>query len=109
MLVTKEEIEIPRTAAEIRRWAEEKIEILGNTKEGKHAVRFREGHAKELTEETLPLGIFCEHYFKSSRCVIIQQHIGNQNYDATIKDKRIFKSPLKFLEITQAHEEEDAH
>jgi len=109
MLLTKEEIETPRTAAKIRCWAEQKIEYLGNTKEGKHAIRFREGYAKELTEETLPLGIFCENYFKSSRYVVIQQHVGNQNYDATIKDKRLKKSPIKYLEITQAHEGEDAH
>ena len=107
--ITKEELETPRVASEVRLWVEAKLEEIGSTKEGKHAVRFREEHTKELTEEALPLGIFCDHYFKGSELVTIQHLIGNQNYDATIDDKRPDKTILEYLEITQAHEGEDAH
>ena len=107
--VTKEELEEPRKASEIRLWVDEKIEQIGSTAKGKHAVRFRKGLCKELTEEALPLGIFSEKYFNNSNEVIITHNIGDQNYDATIEDKRDNKATIKFLEITQAHEGEDAH
>lgn len=86
-----------------------KLEELVSTPEGKHAVRFRTALAKELVEESLPLAIFADKYYKRSRCVIISHKLGNQNFDATVRDKRIVKSPLEYLEVTQAHEGEDAH
>jgi len=107
--ITKEELEMPRKASEIRRWVNAKIEGIGATTEGKRAVRFREGLTKELVEEALPLGIFSERYFNSSDQVTVQHIIGNQSYDATIDDQRKAKTTLKYLEITQAHEGEDAH
>ena len=107
--ITKEELEIPRSAAEVRPWVDAILEEISKTEEGRQAVRFREGYLKELTEEALPLGIFCEHYFNSSHCVTLNHLTGNQNYDVKITDKRLKQSPLKYLEITQAHEGEDAH
>jgi hypothetical protein len=108
--ITKEEIETPRTAGQIRSWAEGKIKGIRKTTKGHDAVLFREGLIKVLSEEVLPLGIFCEHYFNSSSQVTIQHDVGNQNYDAKIKeDKRLIKSPLKYIEITQAHEGEAAY
>ncbi len=107
--ITKEELELPRKASKIREWVNNKIEEIGSTDKGKHAVRFREGLCKELIEEALPLGIFCEQYFNNSDKVTIAHHIGSQNYDATIEDLRENKTELKYLEITQAHEGEDAH
>ncbi len=107
--ITKKELEVPRSAAEVKAWVDTKLEEISKTEEGRHAVRTREGYLKELTEEALPLGIFCEHYFKSSKCVTLNHIIGNQNHDVVITDKRLRKSPLKYLEITQAHDGEDAH
>lgn len=107
--ITREELETPRKASEIRSWVENKIEEIGATKEGEHAVRFRVGLLKELIEEALPLGIFCDKYFNNSEEVIITHNIGNQNHDATIDDRRDNKTTLEYLEITQAHEGEDAH
>jgi hypothetical protein len=107
--ITKEELERPRKASEIRGWVDNKIKEIGSTAKGKHAVRFREGLCKELTEEALPLGIFCEQYFNNSDKVTITHNIGSQNHDATIEDQRENKTELKHLEITQAHEGEDAH
>jgi len=107
--ITKEELETPRKASVIRSWVDNKIEEIGSTDEGKHTVRLREGLIKELIEEALPLGIFCEQYFGNSDEVIITHNIGSQNHDATIEDQRDNKTILEFLEITQAHEGEDAH
>jgi len=107
--ITKEDIEIPRTASCIREWVDFKIKAIGKIDGGKNAVTFRKGLTKELIEEAMPLAIFCNHYFNNSRCVIVQHCIGNQNYDAKIRDKRLRKTPLKYIEITQAHEGENSY
>jgi len=107
--VTKEELEIPRSAAQLLAWAQKKISSIGATDDGKKAIRLRKGLCKTLVEEALPLGIFCAHYFKASRCVNIQHIVGNQNYDAIVTDERLRKSPIKYLEVTQAHEGENEH
>jgi hypothetical protein len=107
--VTKEELEMPRSAAQLLAWAEEKISSIGTTDSGKKAIRFRKGLCKTLVEEALPLGIFCAHYFKASRCVTINHIVGNQNYDAIVTDKRLRKSPITYLEVTQAHEGQNEH
>ena len=52
--ITKEELETPRKASEVLGWVDNKIEEIGSTAKGKHAVRFREGLCKELTEEAPP-------------------------------------------------------
>ncbi len=107
--ITQEELETPRVASDFRKWVDAKIEEIGSTKEGKRTIRLRKGLHKELVEEALPLGIFCEVYFSNSSEVVITHKVGNQNYDAVIEDARAEKTPLKYLEITQAHEGEDAH
>jgi hypothetical protein len=107
--VTKQELEMPRSAAQLLAWAEEKISSIGKTDRGKRAIRFRKGLCKTLVEEALPLGIFCAHYFKASRCVTIQHIVGNQNYDAIVTDARVRKSPITYLEVTQAHGGQTEH
>lgn len=104
-ILTREEIETPRTAAEFKTWVDHKIDEVGELEKAGHTVQF----SKELREECLPLAIFCERYFKLSTDVRIQHCIGSQNFDARIFDDRIPKSPLEYIEITQAHEGEDAH
>ncbi len=107
--ITKEELEKPRKASEIKPWVDKKYEELICTNEGKHALRYCKLLAKKLIEEAIPLGIFCKHYFHNSNHVTIQHIISSKNYDAIINDQRENKTTLEFLEITQAHEGEDAH
>ena len=99
--ITKEELELPRKASEIRKWVNNKIEEIGSTDKGKHAVRFRKGLCKELIEEALPLGIFCEQYFNNSDKVTISHHIGGQNYEVQrIRDAAERKSKKKYPDNT---------
>lgn len=64
--LTPEELQKPRTAATLLPWVEQKIEEIGSTEDGKRAIRFREGLAKALVEEVLPLGIFASRHFHNS-------------------------------------------
>jgi hypothetical protein len=108
-ILTKEELEVPRSADQFLPWVENKIDYLRTIKEDKRIIRFRQGFAKELIEEAFPIGIFCLHHFKSSPDVKIQHIIGDQKYDAIVTDLRENKSPIIFLEVTQAHEGENEH
>jgi hypothetical protein len=107
--ITIEELERSRKSSEVRGWVENKIREVGTSDDGKHAIRFRQGLVKELIEEALPLGIFCDLYFGGSEKVIVEHTIGNQNYDIKINDNREDKSEIEFIEITQAHEGENEH
>lgn len=107
--LTKSEIETPRTAAELHPWVMSKLEELSATEEGKLAIRMSKGLAKELVEESFPLGHFAKHYFNASPQVLITQKIGSQSYDARISDDRKNPSGLQYVEVTQAHEGENGH
>ncbi len=103
----REELEESRTAAELLPWVREKMAEFRSTEEGKRAIRFRQGFAKQLVEEALPLGLFASLHFQASDHVTINLVLGNQNYDATVEDRREQKSPFTFIEVTQAHEGEN--
>ncbi|MCH8135180.1 MAG: hypothetical protein IIB77_04280 [Proteobacteria bacterium] len=105
-LLTQEDLEVRRTAAAFLPWVEECIEKIGSTNEGKSAIRFRQGLAKQLVEEALPIGIFAMHHFGAKEDIAIQLVVGNQNYDAIVTGDSSFFS---YIEVTQAHEGEDAH
>lgn len=107
--ITIKELEIPRSALTVKQWVDANIQRIGSTDEGKQAVRLREGLLKELIEEALPLGIFCDAYFDKSEMVTVTHKVGNQNYDVVVEDSRPQKTTLKYIEITQAHEGEESH
>ncbi len=107
--ISEQDLQVPRSAAGFRSFVEGVLEQLGSTPEGKEQIRFRQGIAKPLVEEALPISLLCELYFKTDPLVTIQHVLGNQNFDAIIDDKRSDPAPFSYLEITQAHEGENEH
>ncbi len=107
--LSKEELQVPRSAAEFLPFVKEAIERFSSHPEGTRQIRFRQGIAKPLIEEALPVGLLCERYFKADPLVTIQLVFGSQNYDAVITDARPRRAPFRYLEITQAHEGENEH
>ena len=107
--VTKEDLETPRTAKEYLGWVELKMQQVAASNKGRKSLRLRQGLSKVLVEEALPLAIFATKHYQESRCVTILHRVGDQNYDAEVKDRRIRKSPFEYVEITQAHEGENDH
>jgi len=99
MIVEKDELETPRTAAEMLDWV---YEMLGrfNTKKLKAEARQGKHFAKELTDEALPLALFAQRYFDKSTDVKITHVIGSQQYDATVEDCRESPSTVKYIEVT---------
>lgn len=107
--LTEEQLQKELSAAKYLPWVEDLLQRFGSSPEGKRAVRFRRGLAKQLVEEALPLGIFALHHYRSSEDVRLRLVLGNQNYDAVIDDQRSNHSPFSFVEVTQAHAGEEEH
>jgi hypothetical protein len=108
--ITKQELETPRSANEMLLWVNNRIDEIGKTLEGKKALRIERGkgngYIKKLVEEALPIAIFAKYHFKESFEVQVKHVIGKKGYpqyDAEVIDMRKDKSPIKYLEITQAH------
>lgn len=98
-MLTKDELETPRTAAEMLGWVESAISRF-NTRELKAAAREGKYFAKELTEEALPIALFARRFYEASPDVTISHTLGNQQYDATVEDRRQTPAPVRYIEVT---------
>jgi len=109
IFLTSDELQKPHKASEFEDWVSRKIEEISSTKEGRNALRLREGLAKNLMEEAYPLSLFASKFFDRSEEVTLQILIGNQNFDAIVQDGWKEKGLIQYVEVTQAHEGEDFH
>lgn len=98
-IISKDELETPRTAAELLDWVNSALARF-DTKELKAEAREGKHFAKELTDEALPIGLFAAKYFEASPDVTITQVIGSQQHDALVDDSREVPSTIKFIEVT---------
>lgn len=99
-MLTKDELETPRTAAEMLAWVYSAHERFRATKELRAAAREGKFFAKELIHEALPIALFAHRYYGASHDVIITHVIGNQKYDAVVDDRRGAPSPVRHIEAT---------
>jgi hypothetical protein len=101
-IVTKEEIEQPRAARDIRGWIDGALHRFNATPELKAMFRAGKDAGKILREESLPLAIFAANHFHESGEVVITHKLGNQSYDATVADRRTPPGCVRFVELTSA-------
>jgi len=99
-IITKEELEAPRTTNEILDWVRAAHDRFRATKELRAAARDGKFFAKELAEESFPIALFAHRFFNASDDVLITQVIGSQKYDAVVDDRREEPSGVKFIEAT---------
>lgn len=99
-ILTKEELETPRTAAEILDWVYSAHSRFAASKELRQSAREGKFFAKELTNEALPIALFASRYFSASTEVRIAHVIGNQQHDAVVEDRRKSPGAIKFIEAT---------
>ena len=99
LILRQQELEVPRTAAEMLGWVEE-AHAKFNTKELRAQAREGKHFANELIHEARPLALFAQHYFDASPQVTITHVIGNQNHDAIVEDKRDRPGSIRYLEVT---------
>ena len=100
MILTKEMLEEEHSAAKYLPWVKSLIAAVKKADDGIEAVRLGIGLSKVLIEEALPIGTFASHHYCSSNDVFVSLKIGSQHFDATVRDKRVKKSPIKYLEVT---------
>lgn len=101
-VLSKEEIESTRTAAEILTWFYAANARFRVSKELKAAAREGQFFSKQLLEETLPIALFADRFYKRSAQVAITQVLGNQSYDATVLDRRSSPDSVTHIETTVA-------
>ena len=99
-MIDKAELERPRTATEMLAWVNAAAERFNATTETKAAARLGRLGAKELWGEARPIALFAYRYFDASPQVTITHVIGNQNYDATVDDRREYPARVKYIEVT---------
>jgi len=98
-VVTKEELETPRSVPAYSAWVNEALARF-NTPKLRAAARLGKNLAKELTDEALPISWFANAYYNGSDKVIITHRIGNQNYDAEVADRRNDPASIRYIEVT---------
>lgn len=107
--ISRKEFEQPRSVADFVPWVKHARDVIASVAEGKRDIRFGRGIAKQLVEEAFPIGMFASRHYGDSAEVFIQPVLGNQPYDAIVRDAREAKSPISHIEVTQAHEGRDWH
>ena len=95
-MIKKEDIETERSISEFRNFVTTLKSKVSNCKEERHKGILKKGLYKEFLDEIAPLSLFCtKHYPDNYRITPI---IGNQGYDAIVKD--IYGNIVDYLEIT---------
>ena len=105
-LLTPAILEQPHTAREYLDWAKSLVTCVKSGPDGLRQIRLRTGISKQLIEEVLPIGLFASRYFERSPEVEIALKVGNQSYDAIVRDVRVKSSGIEYLEVTMASEGE---
>jgi len=98
-VLTQQELEIPRSSADMLVWVDA-VHARFNTKQLKAEAREGKHFANELIHEARPMALFAHRYFGASSQVIIAHVVGNQNYDGAVEDKREQPEAIRFLEVT---------
>jgi hypothetical protein len=98
-ILTEAELTTPRSAAEMLPWVRTAAARF-NTPELKAEVREGKHFSDVLMGEALPMALFADRYYQASAQVIICHTLGNQNYDATVKDSRSAPDSIEYLEVT---------
>jgi hypothetical protein len=101
-LLSKDEIETPRTAADILAWVYSAHRRFQRSKELRGIAREGRFFAKQLVEESLPIALFVDRFYTRSAQVEIKQVLGNQSYDATVVDGRSSPDAVTHIESTVA-------
>ena len=85
LLTSKTYIE-PRTPKQLYSWIELIKSEAAKTKHEKNQSNLHEGLYKQLMEELYPISCYCSNIYEDREGVSIMPVLGNQNFDAIIRD-----------------------
>jgi hypothetical protein len=98
-ILTQQELETPRSAAEMLAWVEA-AHARFNTKSLRVAARSGKHFADVLVLEARPMALFAYRYYRASSQVIVRHVIGDQNYDGIVEDNRGTPGCIRYIEVT---------
>jgi hypothetical protein len=98
-ILTQQELETPRSAAEMLAWVDG-AHARFNTKSLRVAARSGKHFADILVLEARPMALFAYRYYSASSQVIIRHVIGDQNYDGIVEDNRGTPDCIRYIEVT---------
>jgi hypothetical protein len=104
LLLTSEELLIPRTPTELSHWVENKFRIFAAHPEAREWVLLHKGLSKQFHEEVYPLSILAKHLYAERSDIKCLPNLDNRNFDATIFDYSISPPYELKVEITYAVE-----
>lgn len=100
--LTKSDLQMPRTQAELRAWVDQLHDQFGCAEEGKRAVRLNKGNlVKQFKEEVWPLSLFADAFYKNRSDVLFKFVLGCESYDALIIEASGGRI-IHHLQITQS-------
>lgn len=101
-ILIKNDIEKERTPKELDLWVTKKLDNIFNCPEVKENSLLRKGLYKKFYEEVYPLNLFVNVLYQERSDIRCVPNLGNDNYDAIIRDYS-FSPPSKIkVEFTQA-------
>ena len=105
VLLTKSDMEEPRTPSSLAKWWREKYEQICSCPEESKKARLHEGLYRNFVQEVYPLMLYASWRFHDDR-VLCQPKIGSQGYDATIS---VIGEPdrVQLIEVTWPQDGED--
>lgn len=106
-VLSVDEMEKERTPDELVEWVQQIETTFSQNKEFRKFARLKTGLVKKFFEEIRPLCLFVKYYYSGNSLILCKPNLGNQKFDATIKDLR--KSPHleQKIEITTTANRDD--
>ena len=108
-LVTKTELELEISRAELKTWVTGKVQDIAQQSGGVTAIRLGKDLVKQLMEEIRLISLFATRHFGDSFDVTIRPAVGSQSYDAIVTSNSGVATDINFTEVTQAHDGEEEH
>ncbi|MEO9961957.1 MAG: hypothetical protein ABJ388_01565 [Alphaproteobacteria bacterium] len=101
-ILTIEDIEIERSARDLISWWEHKNNQISDDDDLRKVARLKQGLAKEFYEEIYPLSLLAAKKFTENPRARFRPVIGNQRFDAVIRDICCGTSTEILIEFTSA-------
>jgi hypothetical protein len=103
-MLTNKEIEIPRSPRGLRLLVTSRLKKIRGVRVERHKAMKKRGIYKVFSDEIIPLSIFCLKNYPND--FVVQPVLGNQGYDAIVKDDQ--GNIVDYIELTLPHDGESA-
>jgi len=107
LILDRMEMEQARSPEDLHAWVMRKCRELSASPEAKTFARSGATLPKKFYDEIFPLSVFAAHQYRGRTDVLVEPHLGNDNFDAKITTNRGSQAEKLFVEITYAKDGHD--